>query len=124
MKRLPLVLILCCVFLNAAGQLLLKVGADDLALVAPQGSQQALALALSVGTQPWILGGLACYVVSTLLWIPALSRVDVMVAYPMVSIGYVVNAFVAWHFMGEALTVQRLVGIGVILLGVVILSRA
>jgi uncharacterized membrane protein len=35
----------------------------------------------------------------------------------------VVNAFIAWQFMGEALTMQRLVGIGVIMVGVVILSR-
>jgi uncharacterized membrane protein len=41
----------------------------------------------------------------------------------MLSIGYVVNAFIAWQFMGEALTLQRLLGIGVIVLGVVILSR-
>ena len=124
MKRAHFLLILFCVLLNAAGQLLLKLGADHLAAGPPQAAHGVLALALSVGTQPWIVGGLACYVVSTLLWIPALSRVDVMVAYPMVSIGYVVNAFVAWQFMGEALTLERVLGIGVILLGVFILSRS
>ncbi len=42
-----------------------------------------------------ILAGLACYVVSVVVWILALSRVDVSVAYPMLSIGYVVNAVAA-----------------------------
>lgn len=124
MKRAHFLLILFCVLFNAAGQLLLKIGADHLAASTPQASQGLLALALSAGTQPWIVGGLACYVVSTMLWIPALSRVDVMVAYPMVSIGYAVNAFVAWQFMGEALTLERGAGIGVILVGVLILSRS
>lgn len=124
MKRAHFLLILCCVLLNAAGQLLLKVGADHLVAGKAQASQGVLALAVSAGAWPWIVGGLACYVVSTLLWIPALSRVDVMVAYPMVSIGYAVNAFVAWRFMGEALTLERGAGIGVILVGVLILSRS
>ncbi len=124
MKRAHFLLILFCVLLNAAGQLLLKVGADHLAAGTLEATHGVLALAVSAGMQPWIVSGLACYVVSTLLWIPALSRVDVMVAYPMVSIGYAVNAFVAWRFMGEALTPERATGIGVILAGVFILSRS
>ncbi|WP_028998692.1 hypothetical protein [Azohydromonas australica] len=124
MKRAHFLLILCCVLLNAAGQLLLKVGADHWAAGRAQASHGVLAQVLSAGTLSWIVCGLACYVVSTLLWIPALSRVDVMVAYPMVSIGYAVNAFVAWRFMGEALTQGRVAGIGVILVGVFILSRS
>ncbi len=42
----------------------------------------------------------------------------------MLSLGYVVNAFAAWYLFGEALTVQRLVGIGIILIGVFILARS
>ena len=34
-----------------------------------------------------------------------------------------VNAFAAWYLFGEILSVQRLVGIGVILVGVAILAR-
>ena len=54
----------------------------------------------------------------------ALSRVDVSIAYPMLSIGYVVNAFAAWALFGEALTLARLGGIGIIILGVFILARS
>jgi multidrug transporter EmrE-like cation transporter len=72
----------------------------------------------------FIVGGLACYVVSVALWIVALSRVDVSIAYPMLSIGYVVNAFAAWYLFGEALTPLRLTGIAVIVLGVFLISRS
>ena len=57
------------------------------------------------------------------MWIVGLSRVDVSIAYPMLSLGYVVNAFAAWYLFGEVLSVQRLVGIGIILIGVVVLAR-
>jgi multidrug transporter EmrE-like cation transporter len=57
-------------------------------------------------------------VLSVVLWIIALSRVDVSVAYPMLSLGYVVTAIGAWYLFGEALSLQRLLAIFVILVGV------
>jgi len=63
-------------------------------------------------------------VVSVGVWIVGLSRVDVSIAYPMLSLGYVVNAFAAWYLFGEVLSVQRLVGIGIILVGVFVLARS
>src|SRR5207302_946714 len=57
-------------------------------------------------------------------WIAALSRVPVSVAYPMLSIGYVVNAIAAWYLLGEAVTPMRLAGIGIIVLGVFIVARS
>ena len=46
-----------------------------------------------------------------MVWILALSRVEVSVAYPMLSIGYVVNAVAAYFLFGEAVTLQRLLGV-------------
>jgi len=60
-----------------------------------------------LATEPHIIGGLACYVISVVVWIMALSRVPVSVAYPMLSIGYIVNAFAAWMLFGESLAVQK-----------------
>lgn len=61
---------------------------------------------------------------SVAVWILALTRVEVSVAYPMLSIGYVVNAAAAWYLFGEAVTPIRLLGIGVIILGVYIVARS
>jgi multidrug transporter EmrE-like cation transporter len=54
----------------------------------------------------------------------ALSRVEVSLAYPMLSIGYVVNAVAAWYLFGEALTAQRMIGIGTIIIGVFLVARS
>ena len=62
--------------------------------------------------------------ISVVVWIMALSRVEVSIAYPMLSIGYVVNAVAAYLLFGEAVGVQRLVGIGVIIVGVYIVARS
>jgi multidrug transporter EmrE-like cation transporter len=123
MKPITFSLLFCGVGLNAAGQLLLKAGVSKLGPAGLRLGPSLLALIARVGKQPRILSGLGCYVLSTLLWILVLSRMDVMVAYPMVSIGYVLNAFLAWEFLGESLTMARLVGIAVIAAGALILIR-
>jgi multidrug transporter EmrE-like cation transporter len=104
--------ILVGVLLNAGAQLLLKAGTN------------AMPLGLRLAIEPHILGGLACYGVSVVVWVVALSRVPVSIAYPMLSIGYVVNAVAAWYLFGETLTPMRLTGIGIIVAGVFVVARS
>jgi len=116
-------MILTGVLLNAGAQLLLKAGTRVVGVIGVSAAG-ALSTLWAVGTQPYIIGGLACYVLSVGIWIVALSRVDVSIAYPMLSIGYVVNAFAAWWLFGEMLTPTRLIGIAIILVGVFVLARS
>ncbi|MBN3759092.1 4-amino-4-deoxy-L-arabinose transferase [Paraburkholderia sp. Tr-20389] len=123
MNPISLFCILAGVALNATAQLLLKAGTNavghfefTLSNIIPIGWR--------IATQLPIIGGLACYVLSVVVWIVGLSRVDVSIAYPMLSLGYVVNAFAAWYLFGEVLSAQRLIGIGVILVGVFIVARS
>lgn len=116
-------LILTGVLLNAAAQLLLKAGTNAVgrfAFTLPN----ALPVATRFAFEPHIAGGIACYVASLVVWIMALSRVEVSVAYPMLSIGYVVNALAAWYLFGEAVTPLRLAGIAIIILGVFMVARS
>ena len=121
--NLPTFLILLAgVTLNATAQLLLKAGVRPLGAMA----LQSTALFAQVGQallQPPILAGLGCYAVSVVLWIVALSRVDVSVAYPMLSLGYVLNAVAARWLFGETLAVQQMIGIAFILVGVTLVAR-
>ncbi|MDE3060514.1 MAG: EamA family transporter [Pseudomonadota bacterium] len=118
----PMLLILTGVMLNAAAQLLLKVGMQrighfDLTLA------NAWPVGLQVATSLPIIGGMACYVISILVWLVVLSRVEVSMAYPMVSLGYVVTALAAYFWLGEQLGPMRLAGIVIILIGVWMVSR-
>jgi multidrug transporter EmrE-like cation transporter len=112
------------VLLNAAAQLLLKAGTNALGGAIHLTASNWFSTGIKVATQLPILGGLACYAVSLVVWIIGLSRTDVTIAYPMLSLGYVVSAFGAWMFLGEVVPPQRLVAIGVILLGVFLLARS
>jgi multidrug transporter EmrE-like cation transporter len=116
-------LVLTGVLLNAAAQLLLKAGTNRIGEFAFSLSN-IVPVGLKVATSPFVFGGLACYAVSVVVWILALSRVPVSVAYPMLSIGYIVNAGAAWLLFGESLTAQKLVGIGFIIVGVWLVARS
>jgi len=123
MRSADLALILTGVLLNAAAQLLLKAGARSIAGL-PFNLQSAWTIAERLAVNPPILAGLLCYAVSVVVWILALSRVEVSVAYPMLSIGYVVNALAAWLLFAEALSPARMAGIGVIIAGVWLVARS
>lgn len=117
--------VLSGVMLNAVAQLLLKAGASGPGPISlTDGSATLWRTAFGLAQSPAILGGLACYTVSVVVWIVALSRVEVSIAYPMLSIGYVVNALLAWWLFGENVNLQRWLGIGVIVIGVVIVARS
>ncbi len=122
MRSADLALILTGVLLNAVAQLLLKAGSRVIAGV-PLTFGNAWTIMERIAINPPILGGLVCYAISVVVWILALSRVEVSVAYPMLSIGYVVNAVAAWMLFGEDLTTARLAGIGVIIVGVWLVAR-
>ncbi|MFH1603718.1 MAG: SMR family transporter [Pseudomonadota bacterium] len=116
-------LLMLGVFLNAMAQLLLKAGTNA---VGPFGfhADNIVPVGMKLALEPHILGGITCYVVSLVVWIMGLSRVEVSIAYPMLSIGYVLNALAAWYFFGEAVSVTRLTGIGIIIIGVYIVARS
>jgi multidrug transporter EmrE-like cation transporter len=123
MNALSFSLVLFGVLLNAAAQLLLKAGTNAIG-VFEFSRDNILPVGWKVASEPHIIGGLTCYVVSVVVWIMALSRVEVSIAYPMLSIGYVVNALAAWYLFGEAVTAMRITGIGFIIVGVFIVARS
>ena len=111
------------VLLNAIAQLLLKAGTKSVGAIHLT-LDNVLGIGWKLATELPIIGGLGCYVLSVVLWIVALSRVDVSLAYPMLSLGYVVSAVGAWYFLGETISLQRVAAIAVILVGVALLARS
>lgn len=115
LRYLPL--ILAGVALNAAAQLLLRRGMLLVGTFALDGGAIWSVLPRII-LNPWVVAGLASYVLSVGLWLVVLSRVEVSIAYPMVSLGYVVTVLLARVLFNEAVGPQRLLGVGVIMFGV------
>ena len=116
-------LVMTGVLLNAIAQLALKASVNDTGIINLD-MQSLLSSAASLATNLWLWMGLICYAISVVVWILALSRVDVSIAYPMLSVGYIVNAIAASQLFNEPMGVGKVIGIGVIMLGVYILARS
>lgn len=116
-------LIFTGVMLNVAAQLLIKAGTNSIGFF-EFSRENILPIGWKLATEPHIIGAMFCYALSVVIWILALSRVQVSIAYPLLSMGYVVNAAAAWWFFNETFNPAKVAGIGVIILGVIIISRA
>ena len=79
---------------------------------------------LQLLTVPPLWYAILAYGLSLIVWLVGLSRVPVTQAYPLLSLGYVINIGLAWWLLGEVPTVQRVGGIAVIVVGVVLVARS
>ncbi len=119
-RYLPL--ILAGVLLNALAQLTLKQGMRSIGHFSFS-MESLLKTALTIGLNPFVLAGLSCYVVSVVIWLLVLSRVEVSYAYPLLSVGYIVTAVAGWLLFDEAMDFTRWLGIAVICCGVWLITR-
>src|SRR5262245_35863990 len=111
------------VLLNAAAQLLLKAGTNVMGVITLTLDNWPDTL-MRMATQGYFITGVILYGVSLIVWILGLSRVPVSIAYPMLSLGYVINAIAAHYLFGEAVTVTRWLGIGFVIVGVWLVARS
>ncbi len=94
--------------LGAAG---LKAGANEL-----QFNIRAL-------VRNWKLAlGLGLYLISTVFYVKGISRGEISVLFPLVSLGYVWTAIWSKIFFGESMTTTKYAGLGLILVGCVLLG--
>ncbi|MDB6091738.1 MAG: hypothetical protein JWN85_4522 [Gammaproteobacteria bacterium] len=113
----------CGVLLNAFAQLWLKAATRVTGpLVASDAGLMSKALTLLGVPSLWY--ALTAYGLSVIVWVVGLSRVPVSQAYPLLSLGYVLNIGLAWWLFGEVPNAQRVVGVGVIIVGVVLVARS
>lgn len=97
--------------LGAVGQLFFKLGA--------QGRDNLLAF-----VNPWIGIGLFCYGLGTVAWILALSQARLTMVYPFTVLTFVLVYGLAVVVLGEPLTARALLGVGLVLIGLALVSTA
>jgi drug/metabolite transporter (DMT)-like permease len=120
--NIAIVYILISVLAGGVGQIILKKGMSSMGPLTLT-ANDFLPIIWRMFTNPFVVIGLAVYGFSTILWLTALSRVDLSYAYPFASLGYVIMLFASWQLFHENISVLRLIGCGVVILGVILISR-
>jgi drug/metabolite transporter (DMT)-like permease len=110
------------VLLTVTGQLLLKKGMINVGRVGSV--KEVVPTLIHAFLNPFVIGGISVYGFTTMIWLVILSRVKLSVAYPMISLGYVISIFFAWLFFKESVPKIRVIGAIVICIGVYLVASA
>ena len=116
-------LIFFSVTLAVCGQLSLKNGMLKIGFISLNLNNLPTILIKAL-LSPFVLLGLGLFFISALSWLVVLSRVELSWAYPMVAMGYVITVFLSWFLFKENVTLIRIIGCLVTVLGVILISRS
>ena len=118
--RLIHLLLLCAVLLTV-GQVLWKHGLQRMGGFDPTVKNLGTSL-LALVISPYIVAGLVAFIVGTVLWLKVLSNVPLSLAYPMMSISYVLGVIVGALFFREQVPLTRWLGTIVVCFGIYLIS--
>ena len=116
-------LIIVSMLLGVVGQLFLKIGMNQVGSIGTINWAKPLALFGPIFAQPLVWLGLGFYGASSLLWLIVLSRFDLSYAYPMLASMYVILPVLSRLFLDESIPPLRWLGMVIVLVGVVLVSR-
>lgn len=113
--------VLSSVAFGAVGQLVLKAGMNSLGAGGVQFTGETL---IRMATNPLLIVGIAIFLVSTVLWLLALSKADLSFAYPFLSLTYMAVLVGGAFLFHEQVTLSRVIGFAIIVTGVWIVARS
>lgn len=123
-RPLTIALAVFCVLLTAAAQIALKVGVSGGRLQSALSGESVPQFLFRAVCNPAVIGGLALYGASTLLWLLVLAKLDVSFAYPFVSLGFVFIALYGYFGLHEPMSALRIAGICLIFAGVLFVAKS
>ena len=119
-----LTLVLICVLAGAAGQIFWKEGMSSMHKINGIKDLMQVKTAWDIFTNKYIIIGIFLYAMSVFLWLGAMSTLDVSFMYPLLSLGYIVTAILAFIFIGEHVTLIRWAGITLVIAGCILITRS
>lgn len=116
-------IILASILMSSTAHIFLKKGMMTHSLNTIK-SDGVISLVWTVGTNPWVIGGMFLHVSALVVWLWALSKVDISFAYPFLALGYVLVSAMAWLWLDEELSQMKMLGMVIIIVGILILAKA
>ena len=105
------------------GQLVLKWQMSGVGPLPAAGTEK-LAFLLSQFLNPWIISGFISAFVASLAWMAAMTRFDLNYAYPFMSLAFVIVMGFSVLFLGETVSLAKVVGTLFVCVGLVVIARA
>lgn len=110
------------ILLTVYGQLILKwriMLKDDM----PSGFMKTVFFLLKLFLDPWILSGFFAAFLASLAWMATMTKFELSLAYPFMSLAFVLVLIFSGLILNELITWQKVVGLIFIIVGIVITTR-
>lgn len=116
-------LIIIATVMGIAGQTMLKHGMNQMGPLSIS-SETVPQIVWQIVRSPFVVGGLLIYGFGTFFWLVTLSRIDLSVAYPFVSLNHVLLFLIGWLILRESVSPLRAAGVAVICVGMILIARS
>lgn len=116
-------LILLTVCISVVAQTILKTGMNGIGKIESLAPSLIIPLGIKMATNPFVFIGLSLYVVGTFFWLVLLSRLDISFLYPFGALQYVFIYLISYFFLGEHITIGRIIGVVFIMIGIFVIGR-
>lgn len=109
---------------NAFGVFVVKAKLNELGSIKVDTFEACLKYFLTLLQYPLVIFGVVLFFLSPFLFTIALSRMQIAIAYPaQIGLNFLFLIVLAVLFLGEKITMFKILGIGLILLGIYFLNK-
>ena len=115
--------ILATIAFTVYGQLILKWRIVQVGGSLPAGTLEKLKFLVTLVFDPYIFSGFLAAFLASLAWMAAMTKFELSHAYPFMSLNFVVVLLLSGWLLNETLTVQKFVGVFLIMLGTIVAAR-
>lgn len=119
----PIVALLIAISFSVCGEMLLKVGMNQVGTLDLTGTH-AIPTLFRTFTTPAVLVGFILIFGGSLFWLSVLSKAHLSWAYPMLSMSYILVVFLSAWLLNEPVTAWRIAGVLTIIAGVFMVYRS
>lgn len=116
-------IVIASVFLNVVGQVFIKKGVDNLIIDNSSLVEKVLFMVKSIFST-WIFLGFSSVFLASILWMFALTKLELGTAYPFMSLSFILILVFGYLFLNESITLYKLLGVLLIMIGVVLVSKS
>lgn len=116
----PYFYIVGTLFFTVYGQIVLKWRLASLKVILPEKTFLKVIYLFKLVFDPFIFSGFVAAFVASLFWIGAMTKFEITVAYPFMSLAPAIVFCIGILFLGEAFTIGKLIGLLLVVLGAII----
>lgn len=111
-------LFLIGIFITSFGQLSLKQGVSNSKI------ELSPTLFFQILSNKFLLIGFFLYAIGSILWLFIIKKLPISIAYPSVSLSYVIVVILSYFFFREQINATKIFGIILIFIGIIFLFRS